>query len=126
MKLIIAVSCLAAFVLAAPQQKDPVPIIKQESQVNGDGSYSYNFETGDGTKAEQSGQLKNFGPDDDGEVVTGSFSYVAPDGVTYSVTYTADENGFQPQGAHLLQIPEAIARSIEYNKAHPEEEKTRK
>jgi hypothetical protein len=86
----------------------------------------YSFETGDGTKAEQSGQLKNLGPDDDGEVVTGSFSYVAPDGITYSVTYTADENGFQPQGSHLLQIPEAIARSIEYNKAHPEEEKTRK
>lgn len=81
------------------------------------------FETGDGTKAEQAGQLKNLGPDDDGESVTGSFSYVAPDGVTYTVTYIADENGYQPQGSHLLQIPEAIARSIEYNKAHPEEEK---
>jgi hypothetical protein len=84
------------------------------------------FETGDGTKAEQSGQLKNLGPNDDGESVTGSFSYVAPDGVTYSVTYIADENGFQPQGSHLHQISEAIARSIEYNKAHPEEEKSRK
>jgi hypothetical protein len=84
------------------------------------------FETGDGTKAEQSGQLKNLGPDDDGESVTGSFSYVAPDGVTYTVTYIADENGYQPQGEHLLKIPEAIARSIEYNKAHPEEEKGNK
>jgi len=84
------------------------------------------FEIGDGTKAEQSGQLKNLGPNDDGESVTGSFSYVAPDGVTYSVTYIADENGFQPQGSHLNQISEAIARSIEYNKAHPEEEKSRK
>ena len=84
------------------------------------------FETEDGTKAEQSGQLKNLGPNDDGESVTGSFTYVAPDGVTYSVTYVADENGFQPQGTHLNQIPEAIARSIEYNKAHPEEEKNRK
>lgn len=103
-----------------------MPIVKQESQVNGDGSYSYSFETGDGTKAEQSGQLKNLGPDDDGETVTGSFSYVGPDGVTYSVTYIADENGYQPQGSHLQQISEAVARSIEYNKAHPEEEKSRK
>ncbi|XP_069674216.1 larval cuticle protein 65Ag1-like [Periplaneta americana] len=125
MKLILLVSCLAAFALAAPQ-KEPVPIVKQDSQVNGDGSYSYSFETGDGTKAEQSGQLKNLGPNDDGEVVQGSFSYVAPDGKTYSVTYTADENGFQPQGEHLLAIPEAIARSIEYNKAHPEEDKSQK
>jgi hypothetical protein len=37
----LVLSCLAAFALAAPQQKEPVPIIKQESQVNGDGSYSY-------------------------------------------------------------------------------------
>jgi hypothetical protein len=84
------------------------------------------FETGDGTKAEQSGQLKNLGPDDDGEAVTGSFSYIAPDGVTYSVSYIADENGFQPQGSHLQQVSAAIARSLEYNKAHPEEEKSRK
>ncbi|KAJ9574174.1 hypothetical protein L9F63_008430, partial [Diploptera punctata] len=129
MKLVIVLSCLIAVVLSAPQggqPKDIVPIIKSNSAVNADGSYSYNFETGDGTKAEQSGQLKNLGPNDDGEVVTGSFSFVAPDGQTYSVTYIADENGFQPQGDHLLPIPEAIARSIEYNKAHPEEDKSQK
>lgn len=38
---IFVLSCLAAFVVAAPQQKDPVRIVKQDSQVNGDGSYSY-------------------------------------------------------------------------------------
>ncbi|PSN39558.1 hypothetical protein C0J52_20614 [Blattella germanica] len=125
---ILVLSCLAAVVLSAPQApKDIVPIIKQNSAVNADGSYTYRqqhlfFETGDGTKAEQAGQLKNLGPNDDGEVVTGSFSFVAPDGQTYTVTYVADENGFQPQGAHLLPIPEAIARSLEYNKAHPEED----
>ena len=27
--------------MAAPQEKEPVRIVKQDSQVNGDGSYSY-------------------------------------------------------------------------------------
>lgn len=34
-----------------------------------------------------------------------SYSYYSPEGELISVTYTADENGFQPQGDHLPTPP---------------------
>lgn len=48
--------------------------------------------------------------------VSGSFSYTGPDGVQYSVRYTADENGFHPEGDHLPTpppIPPEIQRGVE-------------
>ena len=50
------------------------------------------------------------------EIVSGSYSYTGPDGVQYSITYTADEEGFHPQGAHLPTpppIPPEIQRGVE-------------
>lgn len=46
----------------------------------------------------------------------GSFQYTGPDNVLYAVSYTADENGFVPQGDHLPTpppIPDAILKSLD-------------
>lgn len=59
------------------------------------------YETSNGIAADEQGQLINAGTDNEAIAVTGSFKYVGPDGVTYTVTYTADENGFQPHGDHI-------------------------
>lgn len=63
------------------------------------------METSDGQSRQEQGQLQNAGSENEAIAVRGQFSYIGDDGVTYTVTYIADENGFQPQGAHLPVPP---------------------
>lgn len=90
-------------------------ILRLENNNNGD-SYNYAFETDNGIQAQEQGSLRN----PDALAAQGSFSYTAPDGQQISVSYTADENGFQPQGAHLPTpppIPEEILKALAQNQA---------
>lgn len=78
------------------------------------------YETSNGIKADEEGELKNAGSDNEIQSAKGSFSYTAPDGQEIMITYTADENGFVPQGAHLPTpppIPDEILKSIQLNAA---------
>lgn len=99
---------------SGPQQP-PIGIISYENVNNGDGSYKFSYETENGIKAQEQGELKNKGTDNEIQSVSGSYSYTAPDGQVITVTYIADENGFQPTGDHLPTpppIPEAIAKAL--------------
>lgn len=113
---------LFAVAFAAPQKQE-IEIISQENNINPDGSYAWSYKTGNGINAEEQGNLKN-GPEGDYISAQGSFAYTADDGSPISLTYVADENGFQPKGDHLPTsppIPQAILRAIEWNAAHPEQ-----
>lgn len=82
-----------------------------------DNSYKYQFETSNGIAQQEQGV--------GGYYASGSSQYYNPEGQLIQLTYTADENGFQPQGEHLPTphpIPEAILKSLEWNRNHPEEE----
>ncbi|VVC94841.1 unnamed protein product [Leptidea sinapis] len=57
----------------------------------------HQFETSDGTQRQEHGSLKQISEDVRGLEVQGSYKYSAPDGLVYTVTYVADEHGFQPQ-----------------------------
>lgn len=112
------VALFAAAAFAAPPQTppEPVAIVRQDSQINGDGSYQYSFETGNGISADQQGDLKKVG-DVDALEVKGQYQYPSEDGTNIQLTYTADENGFQPQGSHLPTappVPEPIQRALAY------------
>lgn len=116
-------------VVARPQapggsNTSPIPIISFVNEgVNFDGSYKWSYETGNEIKAQEEGFLKNAGnPETEGQAAQGSYSYTAPDGTRIEVTYTADENGFVPQGAHLPTpppIPPAIQRALEFIASQP-------
>ncbi|KAF7994440.1 hypothetical protein HCN44_003912 [Aphidius gifuensis] len=114
-----------AILVAVYAQQPPVAILRQASDSSPDGAYSYNYEAENGISVNEQGRLGPAGEEGQAVVVQGSYQYVGPDGVTYEVKYVADENGFQPQGAHLPvapEVPEAIQRSIQFNAAHPEPE----
>ncbi|XP_072940528.1 endocuticle structural glycoprotein SgAbd-4-like [Epargyreus clarus] len=120
---------IAAISLAAPAAlhpvDDPIPILRYESEgPNVDGSYKWLYETGNDINAEESGYVRNFGKGEPEEVqvAEGKFSYKAPDGTFISLTYVADDNGFQPQGDHLPTpppIPPAIQKALDYLKTLP-------
>ncbi|CAD7090703.1 unnamed protein product [Hermetia illucens] len=87
------------------------------SDISPDGSYQYAYETTNGIAAQEQGV--------GGRQAQGGFSYTSPEGIPIQIAYTADENGFHPEGAHLPippPIPQEILKSLEWNAAHPEEE----
>lgn len=97
MKFTIVLAALIVAALAAPQ-KD-VTVLSRTFENDGN-VYKFGFEQSDGTKRDETGEIKLI-EKESGIVMRGSFSFVADDGQTYTVNYIADENGFQPSGAHI-------------------------
>ncbi|CAH1988043.1 unnamed protein product [Acanthoscelides obtectus] len=129
MNTVIVLSALATVSLTQ-QQGEPIPIVRYENEgVNADGSYQWSLETGNGIVAQEQGQIKNAGSENEAAEVQGSFQYQAPDGTPISMNYIANEGGFQPQGEHLPTpppIPPAIQRALEWIAAHPEPEEAQR
>lgn len=100
MKFLIVFACLIVAALAAPPSSIDVQVLKNvfTNDVN---SYNFGFEQSDGQTRQEQGEVRNVGLENESISVRGSFSFVSDDGQTYTVTYVADENGFQPSAAHL-------------------------
>ncbi|KAK3924536.1 Endocuticle structural glycoprotein SgAbd-3 [Frankliniella fusca] len=133
MRSLLIVAVVLAVAAARPQQQlsqqRPIAILSQDAAVNADGSFHSRFETEDGVRRQEVGQLRQLGGQDVAEVVQGQVQYSDREGNQFDLRFTADENGYHPQGAHLPQpppIPAEIQRSIEYNLAHPEEDESQK
>ncbi|XP_062137362.1 flexible cuticle protein 12-like [Drosophila sulfurigaster albostrigata] len=107
MKFLIVFVALFALAVASPVNPDADAVVLRQDADVGPENFKYAVETSNGINAESEGHLEGQGTEEEGIEVRGSFSHVGPDGVTYTVTYTAGKDGYQPQGAHLPVAPEA-------------------
>lgn len=91
---------LLATVSAAPADSEVLILRNDNANIGVDG-YKFGYETSDGVRRDEEGVIKNPGTDAEALSVHGTISWIAPDGETYTITFVADENGYQPEGAHL-------------------------
>lgn len=80
-----------------PSPEAAVPILKYSNDVASDGSYKYEYNTGNGIYAQEQGI--------GGQRAIGSNSYYSPEGRLISTSYVADETGYHPVGDHLPTPP---------------------
>ncbi|CAH0558133.1 unnamed protein product [Brassicogethes aeneus] len=108
MKFVAVLVAVLAVAAAAPQRNPEADatVIKNVLDNIGTDGYQYAYETSNQISAQEQGQLINPGTENESISVRGSYRYLGPDGVVYEVTYIADDNGFQPQGAHLPVPPQ--------------------
>ncbi|XP_022814231.1 larval cuticle protein LCP-14-like [Spodoptera litura] len=126
MKTFIVAVCIFACALAS----EPVAqVLRSDYAQSPNGDFQYVYETDNGISGQASGAVKVFGKDEVALEVSGSNSFKSPEGKVYSLSYIANENGYQPQADYLptppapVPIPDYIARAIEWAAAHPYNEK---
>lgn len=78
----------------APGADAEAQILRSDSTVNPD-SFQYAYETSNGIVGQESGQLRQIGQEA-AIVAQGQFSYTSPEGEPVSLSFVADENGYQP------------------------------
>lgn len=81
------------------------PVVKYRNNLAADGSYAYEYQTGNGIRAQQQGI--------GGRHAVGSNSYTSPEGVVVRTSYVADATGYHATGSHIPTpppIPPAICK----------------
>merc|ERR1711962_1448251 len=96
-----------------------VKIVRNEFSGPNDGNWNYAYESENGIRQEARGEMRSIG-NELVNVMSGSYSYVGPDGLTYQVDWYADETGFHPSAPHLpkpveIPFPEQAAAAAASN-----------
>ncbi|XP_015365268.1 PREDICTED: flexible cuticle protein 12-like [Diuraphis noxia] len=83
-----------------PTEKPKTPVIahllRNDYVSDSNGQFSLNYQVDDGTSQTRQGTLVlNDEGDDYVLIQKGSYSYISPEGINVTVTYTADKEGFK-------------------------------
>jgi len=109
----------------ATPRPEPIRIIRNQFSGPNNGDWNYSYESENGIKQEARGEMKTVG-DALVNVMSGSYSYLGADGLTYQVDWYADETGFHPSAPHLPQpvVPNhpEVAAAVEQQLRFAEEE----
>lgn len=84
---------------AVPElKKAPIPIVRFNLNDDNYGTFNFDHLSGDGTSVTEEGHLKSLPGDLEGpvSVMSGAYSFLGDDGVTYKVTWTADGKKLRP------------------------------
>jgi len=101
LQMLVVGSMALLLALASARPQNDVEVLEYESENIGLGGYKFSYKLSDGTTRSEEGTVNNAGTENESISIRGSVSWVAPDGQTYTINFVADENGFQPEGAHL-------------------------
>lgn len=107
-----AVASAAVYQKSVYQKAGPqARLLSQTQEIQPDGQYTYGYALDSGVQVQESGV--------GGQYATGRASYISPEGIPIALTYTADENGYQPTGDFVHPVPHYITRALEYIRTHP-------
>jgi hypothetical protein len=82
-----------------------------------DGSFGYEYQTDNGIKRKE--ESTGYGPN---KVTRGFYSYVGPDGRTYTTRYIADRFGYRAYGDHLPTQPDELFDQTRFPQRYPANE----
>jgi len=80
--------------------------------------YNYNYNTDTSIQAKEQNYLNNLSTNQETLKARASYSYIDNGGNTFQVSYIANEDGFQPEGAHLPTVPPLIKKALQYIAEH--------
>ena len=87
-------------VRSQPQVAITRSVYNAPGTVPGNNAWNYEFESDNGIKQNAVGEMRSLG-DSEVMVMRGSYEYIGVDGLTYTVDWEADENGFRASAPHL-------------------------